>query len=714
MTSAKDTQTPVDSAGGGGASRKQIVLRWAGFLAVCAGLFAGMWYVSSRFRPHEESKAPHDEEHAELTPALARKKIEISGSPTEVLSRGDQALTAHRFAQALDHFAEFLTAEPNDTGAIAYRVGLCNESLGRNELAIDSYRKTIGGTASPALGLAGHLGMARCLLRQNRSTEVRQMLVPFLLDEQRQEKWPPIMIAEARYLVALSFGREANHDLTKQVVDDEAASSSTVPLEVPFYFDEIVSSKPALKSAAKDAHAPKPDPHHGPELHPTPAAKKQEPATGEPAVDAIDRLAKDAHLSTKWSDAAKKAVASRTLIVVVKNPNAIELAEMAADAFGLCCHVNDGILHLATRGEADAKQRHDFQHRLADRALRAALIADSSHALTPAAYVELGNLNFASAHWNDAAGWYERVVREAPASPYTLVSLTNLARMRLHQGDYPAARRDFFRVIDESPGHELALQAQARIGQLDLESDSPKEAIQTLHRTQALAGQSKTQPLLSLVLAAAYLQKGDPEKARTVLLKSSKRLRVAPYKTDALILDALAQLRLSHKSGTGRREASELLSALLADAEVSVLGAYGQKIMAESYLEVGLANQAERMYRLAAKSAKGPLASRVQLALAEVIRQQGRDADAAPILTKLAESSSPAKARARYYLAEIDFEGKRFPQSAERCRQLWADRGDVEPTRILQLWGSAFERMGDIDNATKCYAGEAPTPVVSE
>ncbi|RDJ94258.1 hypothetical protein B4Q13_15810, partial [Lacticaseibacillus rhamnosus] len=88
---------------------------------------------------------------------------------------------------------------------------------------------------------------------------------------------------------------------------------------------------------------------------------------GMPRVAAIDRLANHANHKTHWTEAAKKAVADRTLRIAVKNGNTVELAELVADMHQLICHVDEGTLHIETRAESDEHHRHEFHRRLADR-----------------------------------------------------------------------------------------------------------------------------------------------------------------------------------------------------------------------------------------------------------------------------------------------------------------------------------------------------------
>ena len=68
----------------------------------------------------------------------------------------------------------------------------------------------IGGTPRRRqLTLAAHLGVARCLLRDQHPADARGLLSPFLLDEARQQGRAGDVCAPAcGYLVGLAFAQE--------------------------------------------------------------------------------------------------------------------------------------------------------------------------------------------------------------------------------------------------------------------------------------------------------------------------------------------------------------------------------------------------------------------------------------------------------------------------------------------------------------------------
>src|SRR5207244_7715363 len=170
----------------------------------------------------------------------------------------------------------------------------------------------------------------------------------------------------------------------------------------------------------------------------------------------------------------------------------------------------------------------------------------------PAACLELGNWEALQGKPVEAATWFERLGRDQPNSPYAALGSFNLAELRVRTQQFARARQAFLHVIDYSPGHELALRSQIRIGQLHLEEDDVGQALVQFRRAQALAPKSVYQPVATLLLAAAYLQHAWPEQARAILGKQRPLLQKEPYRSTAAFLDAYAQYRLAKTTNTGR------------------------------------------------------------------------------------------------------------------------------------------------------------------
>ena len=187
-----------------------------------------------------------------------------------------------------------------------------------------------------------------------------------------------------------------------------------------------------------------------------------------------------------------------------------------------------------------------------------------------------------------------------------------------------------------------------------------------------------------------------------------KELLREPAKPIAAFLDAYAQYRLAKPANSGRREASELLNSLWHGLDDNALGAIGHGLMARAYYDLGFCEQAEQRLRQTLAEIHGPYAAALEYLLGESLQKQDRRADAVALFQKLAASPSLYCARARFQLAKVDLQDKRFSACEEKCRQLWAERSLSETTALLHVWGTALEGKGEFGKAAQCFAGKAP------
>src|SRR5262249_1556146 len=149
--------------------------------------------------------------------------------------------------------------------------------------------------------------------------------------------------------------------------------------------------------------------------------------------------------------------------------------------------------------------------------LREAILAFPVHALTPNAYLDLGNLEFAAQKFPEACLWYERLLQEAARSPARLEALYNLGMARRAMNQPTSARQAFYRVVDQQRGNELAALAYLQIGYAHLEDAEYEEAFRPLRRSVSLGNGTPVQPLATLGLAVGYLLAKNPRAARTAL-----------------------------------------------------------------------------------------------------------------------------------------------------------------------------------------------------
>ena len=577
---------------------------------------------------------------------------------------------------------------------------------GQLDKAQTAYRKAIDLASSPAFTLAAHLGMARCLLRDHHPAEARRLLSPFLLDEARQQGVPAPLLSGMRYLVALAFAQDTLPSAAPPLGEDGFVSFTIASLETPFYFDEIsASAKPPPEQTVETLAPPL---SLKKQLHPPETIILRVEQSDQPAYALLDRLATEGGMRPDWTAEARKHLADRSLRLMLRNWPLVDLLDQIADRFDLVCQFDGDAVRFSMAAQTDAKRLSQAKRDAARRALRAATLADAAHPWAPAALLELGNSEAAHGKAAKAAIWYERLIRNSPASRQFAPACFNLALLHARNQEHALARHAWFRVIDHVPGHELALRSYLRIARSYLEEENAKEAIIQLRRAQTLAPGSRYVPVTTLLLAAAYLQQEELEKVRLVLTKHRAEMLKEPCKSMAAFLDAYAQYRLAKPAHGGRREASELLGALWHGLDENPLGSIGHGLMARAFFELGFAEQAEQRLRQTLAESHGAGALALEFLLAETLLMQDRRADAVTLFQKLAAASAPYGARARFQLAKVDGQEKRFSVCAEKCRQLWAERSSTDNTALLHLWGAALEGMGEYGKAAQCFAGKAP------
>lgn len=677
---------------------------------VFAGLFL-LAFVGSQWARHRWQSGPtgvvppsSDTSHApDEKPAKAETSV-------EALARADRALREHRFARALALYVEFLNGTPGNSAEIEVRLGLCQEGLGNTDRAVTHFRKAIGAFPNRSNCLAAHLGIARCLLRNQHPLEARQQLYPFLLDDTRVRDVPAVLVSEMRYLIALARAREGTMTETEPLPLDGILPAASVGLDTPIFLEEVaLPMSPALEGKSP---VPLPVPMAVQKGNAGQAAKVLAiDRTVAPASELLDELAQSADLKSYWTQPAQAALANRSLRLSFRDRPMQEVLEEAADSLGIVCRVEKDKVQFTTISEVSGLVRDTHCDELAKRALERALDADMTHPWAPGALMELGNLAARSKKWRDAISCYQESIRVAPHSAFSVFAYFNLAQIHLQRNEFVEARKAFFRVTDQNPGHELAMRAGLRLGLLCLEDEDTREALIHLRRANTIAMHSPYRPIVRMALAAAYLQHGDPESARTVLAQAREILQKEPYHATAAFLDSYARYRIARNSkntGQIRREGNDLVNTLWHDKSQPILGVYGQWLMAQAYRDLGFLDAAQRQLTVAREAARGPFKWCVENTLAEVLAQQEQFEEATVIFEELAETESRFRGGAKYQLARIALIEGRYDLCTARCRQLWNEKAYPDTGALLHLWGAALDARGEYAKAAQCFAGKAP------
>jgi tetratricopeptide (TPR) repeat protein len=278
------------------------------------------------------------------------------------------------------------------------------------------------------------------------------------------------------------------------------------PLDIPMYLDDVdAEPEPRTKPAAAEQERVVVQPRVGAD----PATVFFAERNAASALDLIDQLATEGGLKIEWTAEAKKALLHRSLQLHLHDWELRDVLDHTCDFLDLVCELDVDCVRISMAAKADPKLLSAFRRGIAQRALFAALRVDPEHSHAAASLLELGNVEAAQNRWNEAVFWYNRVALDHGLSPHAVAAHFNTGQAHLNRRDPARARKALFRVVDQSPGHELALLAGIQIGQLCLQENDALQAIVHLRRAQQYAISSPHQPTATLMLAAAQLHAED-------------------------------------------------------------------------------------------------------------------------------------------------------------------------------------------------------------
>ncbi len=686
-------------------------IRWKSLFwpLVCVfqlGLIVGTLQFGSLLMAPDSSASV--EERPEVTRPLAADWKKDNPEPEKVrAARGelddvDRLIRAGRYELALvlcRSFSEKAIADLRD--AFQYRLGLSLEGLGRWDDALTSYRKLASHAPSARVAAIASVGQARVWLRMRRPAECRALVSDLL----RRSALPALhgqpFLADAHYFLALAAPHEVLPNEPPGPLNDDPVS----PLASDWSLDRALDWD-------RRSSAPEVEPPNGAEI-----VEVQKGGEGLVRVfvsqmaitSLLDRFAERAGLRVEWSAHARQQVEDRSLVVALEGISLPEALRILIEPLGLIWIIKDGQLSLRSEEEVSADELRS--RRLADarRSLREALRAYPRHALTPAAYLVLGNLEALAGHLDEAATWYGRLAREWPRSPLVVESHYNLGLLRCRQGDRVAARQAFYRVVDRAPAHELAPLAYWRIGRIYLEDGEPEQALSPLRRALHNGHGSLAQAAAALTAAAAHLLTDNPRAANGILHEHRDVVSRDSYRNPAAFLDTLARFRAATDHRQRQREAGDLLAVLLTVQDDPLLGPEGLALMGQAYRELGMQEEMMRVYRKALKRLHGPLASRLTLELAEECWAADKTEMALPLYQKLiANAVSNEAKRAHLRLAEIALAEKKPQDCLKSCRELLQVKSGVDVPAVLRLMARAYEQTGEHDKAIRCLSGQLP------
>jgi tetratricopeptide (TPR) repeat protein len=653
--------------------------------------------------PKEETLPPAAAAAAAVSkPETAQRSAIVLG--TESLARAENLLREARYEEALAIYQPSGETEPLLLPpALRYRLALCLEGLGRPEAALSAYRSVAGQQEDSVLAAAAQLGQARVYLRLKRSSEGRDLLWDLLLKSASPTLRDEPMVADVRYLLALaasadaSAQRKQNQDMVSFKVEDWTIERFLDCVALPKDVKQAPSAEERLQVSRFGRRS---------EDTLITACIRE---TG--VVELLDHLAQQSGLRAQWTERARQHLLGRTTVINIERFPLVDLLYGLGERFGLLWEFQNEIVQFSSEEESSPAELARYRATIAKRRLRDAVLANPTHPLASAAYLELGNTECAHGNWHEAIAWYERIVREFPQSPVGLEAHYNLGLAQAKLGDLDAARNAYYWVADQAPGHPLAAAAYLHIGRLYLENDEPAQALRPLRRAVAGSTATSGNMVAVLTLAAAYLLTNNPRAAHASLLEARTQITQEPYRPWAAFLDSLARYRAIGDRRLAEREGSEVLAALLLLRDDVDLEPLGSLLMGEAYSQLGMTDQMVAVYEKALPGVRGPLAAQMAYALAEYgVAQDNRERARQLYETVITAQNSKWTPRAQQRLAEMALQDKQLAKCLDLCRELLLNQDKVTRSSALQLMGRAFEQRGDHRQAARCFAGQTPEP----
>jgi tetratricopeptide (TPR) repeat protein len=670
------------------------------FLCCLAGaaVLPAVRYLGRESPPAEKPEAAGAEQEA-LPESVLR-------SPEEEIKQIDEWIQEGRYEAALTRCRPLIEAATAATrNALEYRAGLCLEGLGRPQPAIEVYRAVATRVPFSRAGAAAQLSQARCWLRLSRSDDAKALLSTLILRSAEPALHDHALLSDAFYLLAIALTLEATPAAKPGPLEGSTVAHPVAELPVELMLDWVTLTEPAVE-AAEEREA---DFVSVRRLGARPEDVLVSAAASQGSVlDFLERVAWQAELQVRWSDEAKLQVAGRSLDVSIEQMPLPDLLRVIAVTTGLSWELSTTTVTLTLEPPPGTPGRAASLLAVARRALRDAIVTYPDHPLVAAAYLELGNLEAHEGHWKEAIVWYERMLRELPRSEILVEANYNLAVAQSRLSQRAAARNSFYWVVDRSPGHELALLACLKIGRLYLEDNDPAGATRPLRRAMAAAPQSHTLAGAAVTLAAACLLTDNPRAARAALREARDSLTAEPFRSTAAFLDALARYRLLPETRRGNRESGEVLAAILAFRQPTILGPAGALLIGRAYRDLGMVEEMAATYETALQKVDCPLALEMTADLADYLYRTGRRGEARPRYEALASQSSKHAFHAELRLAEIALQEHHLDDCLQRCRKLLREHPAADLTPVLQVMGKAFAQKGDYEKSAQCFAGKVP------
>jgi hypothetical protein len=509
------------------------------------GLIGG--WAFTRYLEHAASTARTDVSGDQSAPDASGRAASGEGLTVE---HADDLMREGRCDLALKIYEPLAGAATGGLrDALQYRVGLCEEGLGRTDLALKAYR-IVRRTENPRAVAAAEIGQARVMIRLRRAGEAKNLLYPLLLRAGTSELRTQPYLADARYLLALTLTLDALHGEKPGPLSDALADYTATDWPVETALDWVGT----VAEAKSDRARPSGEAVKEMKAEATVEPEKDgnflmllESGTGPQSLhmsaavsqgtlqELLERLAERARLKVEWSVAARKLAAERGAALTVDDlpvtDMLIDVVLPLTDQVGLLATIQEGTLRLVAEAETPSDALTAYRTVLAKRALNNVVTSNPGHRLTAAACLELGQLEARAGQWKLAAERYGHAYRDLD-HPDDMIAVYQQARNEvrgpaaaemtfavaedLYQRNKREAARALYAPLVKGDDPRWAAAAQLRLAEIALLEDRPKDTLQACRRLLE-DKQSVKRDTVLLLMSRAYEMTREYRKAAQCL-----------------------------------------------------------------------------------------------------------------------------------------------------------------------------------------------------
>jgi tetratricopeptide (TPR) repeat protein len=292
------------------------------------------------------------------------------------LGRGDDLLSEGRYEAAISFYKPLSEGTGPLADAVRYRIGLCQESLGRWDEALLQQRDVASRNTSVRIVAAAQLSQARIWVRMGKPTEAKRLLCDLILRSAEPELHDQALLADAFYLLALAMSVEVIHPEPPGPFNEAVVSHKVADWPVDHLLDWVTPRKDEILNLA-------------PPVEEKLVVQRNGAGIGEVRIsglvhemgvaDLIDTLGKQSGLTAEWSEEARHQAAVRTSSLALAKVPLPDVLRALTAPLGLVWRLDGSVIRLVSEEEMLTDSLTSYRVEVAKRTLREAVLAYPDH-----------------------------------------------------------------------------------------------------------------------------------------------------------------------------------------------------------------------------------------------------------------------------------------------------------------------------------------------